>query len=278
MNWLFVPQASQSSPYRRAGSDIWLAIPPVLENACGMEISMKILGIESSAVTASVAIITDEVLTAEYTINYKKTHSQTLLPMIDEICKMTETDIGTVDLIAVSIGPGSFTGLRIGAATGKGIALATKCDMVAVPTLKAMAYNFYGNTGAVICPVMDARRKHLYTALYRFNHNNELECLMDKSLLSYEELCGKLNGMKDDIHTDIIFTGDGIDVARDYFDEELTCDYNYAPAHLRSQKAGSVAMAALDMYKAGEVTDAAHLSPDYLRPSQAERERMNSNE
>lgn len=101
---------------------------------------------------------------------------------------------------------------------------------------------------------------------------------MDKSLLSYEEFCGKLNGMKDDIHTDIIFTGDGIDVARDYFDEELTCDYNYAPAHLRSQKAGSVAMAALDMYKAGEVTDAAHLSPDYLRPSQAERERMNSNE
>ena len=90
-------QASQSRPYRRAGSDIWLAIPPVLENACGMEISMRILGIESSAVTASVAIITDEVLTAEYTINYKKTHSQTLLPMIDEICKMTETDIGTVD-------------------------------------------------------------------------------------------------------------------------------------------------------------------------------------
>lgn len=85
---------------------------------------MRILAIESSAVTASVAILTDDVLTAEYTVNYKKTHSQTLLPMIDEICKMTETEPESFDLIAVSQGPGSFTGLRIGAATGKGIALA----------------------------------------------------------------------------------------------------------------------------------------------------------
>ena len=81
---------------------------------------MSILAIESSAVTASVAILTDDVLTAEYTVNYKKTHSQTLLPMIDEICKMTETEPESFDLIAVSQGPGSFTGLRIGAATGKG--------------------------------------------------------------------------------------------------------------------------------------------------------------
>ena len=102
---------------------------------------MRILAIESSAVTASVAILTDDVLTAEYTVNYKKTHSQTLLPMIDEICKMTETEPESFDLIAVSQGPGSFTGLRIGAATGKGIALALDKKMVAVPTLKAMAYN-----------------------------------------------------------------------------------------------------------------------------------------
>ena len=84
---------------------------------------MRILAIESSAVTASVAILTDDVLTAEYTVNYKKTHSQTLLPMIDEICKMTETEPESFDLIAVSQGPGSFTGLRIGAATGKGLSL-----------------------------------------------------------------------------------------------------------------------------------------------------------
>ena len=93
---------------------------------------MKILAIESSAVTASVAIMSEELLTAEYTINYKKTHSQTLLPMIDEICKMTETDVKDIDYYAVSVGPGSFTGLRIGAATGKGLALATDKDMIAV--------------------------------------------------------------------------------------------------------------------------------------------------
>ena len=109
---------------------------------------MRILAIESSAVTASVAILTDDVLTAEYTVNYKKTHSQTLLPMIDEICKMTETEPESFDLIAVSQGPGSFTGLRIGAATGKGIALALDKKMVAVPTLKAMAYNVSPSSNA----------------------------------------------------------------------------------------------------------------------------------
>lgn len=97
---------------------------------------MKVLAIESSAVTASVAIMTEDTLIAEYTINYKKTHSQTLLPMIDEICRMTETDVSDIDIVAVSDGPGSFTGLRIGAATGKGIALAKDKPMVAVPSLR----------------------------------------------------------------------------------------------------------------------------------------------
>jgi len=118
---------------------------------------MKVLAIESSAVTASVAIMTEDTLIAEYTINYKKTHSQTLLPMIDEICRMTETDVSDIDIVAVSDGPGSFTGLRIGAATGKGIALAKDKPMVAVPTLEAMAYNLMGDK-RLICPVMDARR------------------------------------------------------------------------------------------------------------------------
>ena len=125
---------------------------------------MKVLAIESSAVTASVAIMTEDTLIAEYTINYKKIHSQTLLPMIDEICRMTETDVSDIDIVAVSDGPGSFTGLRIGAATGKGIALAKDKPMVAVPTLEAMAYNLMGDK-RLICPVMDARRQHLYTDL-----------------------------------------------------------------------------------------------------------------
>ena len=170
---------------------------------------MKVLAIESSAVTASVAIMTEDTLIAEYTINYKKTHSQTLLPMIDEICRMTETDVSDIDIVAVSDGPGSFTGLRIGAATGKGIALAKNKPMVAVPTLEAMAYNLIGDD-RLICPVMDARRKHLYTGLYRFN-GGKLEVVSKQCLIPYEELVDMLNKKNENV----VFVGDGIDVAGD---------------------------------------------------------------
>lgn len=118
---------------------------------------MRVLGIESSSLVASVAIVTDGILTAEYTVNLKKTHSQTLLPMIDEVIRMLEIELDTIDAIAVSGGPGSFTGLRIGSATAKGLGLAMKKPLIHVPTVDAMAYNLYG-TDALICPIMDARR------------------------------------------------------------------------------------------------------------------------
>ena len=132
---------------------------------------MKILAIESSSLVASVAVTEDGVTVAEYTVNFKKTHSQTLLPMIDQIAAMTELDMDSVDAIAVSGGPGSFTGLRIGSATAKGLGLALKKPLIHVPTLDAMAWNLYGASG-LICPVMDARRNQVYTGLYRF----EMDC------------------------------------------------------------------------------------------------------
>ena len=171
---------------------------------------MRILGLDSSGIVASVAVVEDDVLVAEYTINYKKTHSQTLLPMIDEICRMTETDVSDIDIVAVSDGPGSFTGLRIGAATGKGIALAKNKPMVAVPTLEAMAYNLIGDD-RLICPVMDARRKHLYTGLYRFN-GGKLEVVSKQCLIPYEELADKLNATNENE----VFVGYGITVAGTY--------------------------------------------------------------
>ncbi len=116
---------------------------------------------------ASVAVVEDDVLVAEYTINYKKTHSQTLLPMLDEIVKMTELDLESIDAIAVAAGPGSFTGLRIGSATAKGLGLALKKPLVAIPTVEGLAYNLYDTPG-LICPIMDARRKQVYTGIYRF--------------------------------------------------------------------------------------------------------------
>ena len=142
---------------------------------------MKILGIESASLTASAAIWEDDLLTAEYTVNYKKTHSQTLLPMIDEIVTMTETDLETLDAIAVSGGPGSFTGLRIGSATAKGLGLALQKPLIHVPTLDAMAYEHFG-TDRVICPMLDARRSQVYCGLYE--HHDEFKVLKPQAALT----------------------------------------------------------------------------------------------
>ena len=125
---------------------------------------MKILAIDSSGLVASVAIIEDDNMLAEYTVNYKKTHSQTLLPMLDEIGKMIDLDLQTIDAIAVAAGPGSFTGLRIGSATAKGLGLALNKPLVSIPTVDGLAYNLYG-TDKLICPLMDARRNQVYTGI-----------------------------------------------------------------------------------------------------------------
>ena len=153
---------------------------------------MRILGIESASLVASVAIVTDDVITAEYTVNQKKTHSQTLLPMIDEIVKMLEVPLESIDAIAVSGGPGSFTGLRIGSATAKGLGLALGKPLIHVPTLDATAYNLYG-AGALICPIMDARRNQVYTGVYRFRE--EFEILREQDAMDMGELLEVLNGL-----------------------------------------------------------------------------------
>jgi tRNA threonylcarbamoyladenosine biosynthesis protein TsaB len=230
-----------------------------------METKMKILAIESSAVTASVAILTDETVTAEYTINYKKTHSQTLLPMIDQICQMTETDVDTLDLIGVSVGPGSFTGLRIGVATAKGIALAKKIPVAPVPTLEAMAYNFAG-TEAAVCTVMDARRDHVYGAVYHFE-DGKLVCDVEQGL--YENL--KMAELLNDFGKNVVIMGDGVGVM-DKVRTAITCEFQYAAPNMNTQRAASVALLAKQMYNEGRAVAGSAVVPDYIRPSQAERE------
>ena len=133
---------------------------------------MRVLAIDSSGLTATVAIVEDDQTIAEYTTNYKKTHSQTLLPMIDEMVKMVDADLASIDAIAVSGGPGSFTGLRIGSATAKGLGLALDKPLIHVPTVEAMAYSMYGCED-IICPIMDARRKQVYTGLYSFAYGEK---------------------------------------------------------------------------------------------------------
>lgn len=226
---------------------------------------MKILGIESSSLVASVAIVTDEVLTAEYTVNFKKTHSQTLLPMLDEVCKMLELDLNTVDAIVVSGGPGSFTGLRIGSATAKGLGLALEKPLIHVPTVDAMAYNLYG-TSALICPIMDARRNQVYTGLYHFE--DAFEVVKEAYASDICELAEELNGMGERV----IFLGDGVPVYEEILRERMAVPYSFAPAHANRQRGASVAALGAHYYEMGKTESAAEHAPDYLRKAQAERE------
>lgn len=228
---------------------------------------MKILGIDSSGIVASVAVVEDDTLLAEYTVNYKKTHSQTLLPMLDEVSKMTELELDTVDAIAVAAGPGSFTGLRIGSATAKGLGLALKKPLVAVPTADALAYNLYDVKG-LVCPVMDARRNQVYTGIYRFE-NHRLSVVKEQFAADIRELLSKLN----ETGEEVTFLGDGVPVFRRIIEENLRVPYSFAPAHVNRQRAAAVAALGEVYYKEGRMETAMEHTPDYLRVSQAERER-----
>ena len=180
---------------------------------------MKILALDSSGLVASVAVVSDDNLIGEYTINYKKTHSQTLLPMLDEVAKMTELDLKTIDFIAVSAGPGSFTGLRIGSATAKGLGLALDIPLAAVPTVDALAYNLYG-CEQLICPMMDARRGQVYTGIYTFV-NGEMQVIQEQGAISVEELAGRLKEECEKYGKKVVLLGDGVPVYREKVQEIL---------------------------------------------------------
>ncbi len=228
---------------------------------------MKLLAIDSSGLVASVAIIEDNNLLGEYTINYKKTHSQTLLPMLDEVAKMIELDKASLDAIAVSAGPGSFTGLRIGSATAKGLGLALNKPLIHVPTVDALAYNLWG-TDKLICPLMDARRQQVYTGLYEFAEN-EFHILLEQCAIGIDEIIEKVNAMG----RPVIFLGDGIDVLAEEIKEHCKVPFSFAPAGMNKQRAASVALLGKELYEKGKTVSAAEHAPDYLRLSQAERER-----
>ena len=229
---------------------------------------MKILALDSSGLVASVAIVSDDDLIGEYTVNYKKTHSQTLLPMLDEVAKMVELDLSTIDVIAVSAGPGSFTGLRIGSATAKGLALALNKEIVAVPTVDALAYNMWGCRD-LVCPLMDARRNQAYTGLYRFS-DGKMDTLIKQCVVQIDEIIDKINkeGQK------VIFLGDGVPVFKEYIRENITVPYDFAPAMCNKQRASAVACLGQILFGEGKAVPAYEHKPEYLRLSQAERERQ----
>ena len=236
---------------------------------------MKILAIDSSGLTASAAILEDDLMIAEYTITHKKTHSQTLLPMIDIILQTLQIDLQEMDAIAVAKGPGSFTGLRIGSATAKGLAFVLKKPIIPVPTVDALAYNLYGIT-ALICPLMDARRNQAYTGIYTFSqkeHAMEFQVVLEQKAVALEDILAEVNQLASDRKTNVIFLGDGVPIFKNQIQQQIKVPYSFAPEHCRRQRAGAVGTLGLYYYKKGQFEPAEAHVPEYLRLSQAERER-----
>ena len=261
---------------------------------------MKILGIDSSGMTASVAIVTDDQLMAEFTINNKRTHSETLLPMIDKMMNMAEVQPEELTAIAIASGPGSFTGLRIGAATAKGLALALDIPIVPVPTLEGLAYNLSGEKRLVVS-VMDARRNEVYAGAYEVDDTvgvceadgentavagesmeNDgaadddvkrscgLKTVLAEEALPVTELFNELNKLG----REVIFVGDGIPVIKKILAEEgLTVPYSFASVQNERQRGASIAYLGKKYFEVGKAVNSDDFAPEYLRKSQAERVR-----
>lgn len=227
---------------------------------------MKVLAIDTSTVIASVALMDDEKLLGEYSINNKKTHSQKLMVMINEIMRNLDLNPSDIDVFAASIGPGSFTGLRIGVTTVKALAFATNKPVVGVPTLDALAYNIV-TSKFMICPILDARNNQVFTALYEAK-GKKLERITEYLGIPVSELVQiiRQNNKR------VIFTGDAVDLHKEYFRSELGENCEFAPLGNRLQRGASVAELAIMMAKEGKMVSSFELVPFYLRKSQAERE------
>lgn len=226
---------------------------------------MTILAIDSSAKAASVCIANEEKIIGEFFINTSLTHSQTLMPMTEQLLKNTEMTIDEVDAIAVNAGPGSFTGVRIGVAAAKGLAFPKNLPCVSVSTLESMAYNLLG-TDCVVCAVMDARCSQVYNAMFRIK-GETVERLTDDIALSLSDLLLEFK------QTDkrILIVGDGAEITYDFLKNEAS-NAVLAPKNRRTQTASSVALAAFQKLFEGKTQTAAELMPIYLRLPQAQRE------
>ncbi len=238
---------------------------------------MKILGIDTSGLVGAVAVADGDTLVSQFSIQYKTTHSEILMPMLDDICRKINLDLKSIDAIAVAKGPGSFTGLRIGSATAKGLALALDVPIIPVPTVDGIAYNLYG-LEKIICPMMDARRNQVYTGLYTFvpstsedkgcERSFDMQVIHEQFATSIDDIAEKIN----EIGKPVVLLGDGIPVYHDKLEELLKVPYSVAPMHQNRQNAAALIALAAKYASEGRIVSADEFAPDYLRLSQAERE------
>ena len=226
---------------------------------------MKVLAIDTSSVVATCAVLDEEKLLGEYTLNQDMTHSERLIPMIKTLMDSLKLKPEDIDLFAGSVGPGSFTGLRIGLATIKGLAHVVDKSVIGISTLEALAFNvpFDG----IVIPIMDARRDRVYTGIYRWE-NGKLLNIMEPTILNIDELLD----IVDSKYEKVLFNGDGTLVFKDRIDEKLKDKALYAPISLNMAKASSIGELALLKWEEGCQENYFNLSPDYLRESQAQRQ------
>ena len=225
---------------------------------------MNILSIDSSSTIATCAIVSEKGILGEYTLSNKREHSVILMELITEVLKNCNLDINDIDGFAVSKGPGSFTGLRIGMATIKGLSFGSNKPYVSISTLDALAYTMSHFDG-IVCPVMDALRDSVYTCVYKCK-NGEMEKLIDHSAMDLDELSNFLNNTSEKI----MFVGEGLSKHQDYFSQNVKNSF-FAPNHLSLIRASSLGEIGLKLIEKGEVDDE-NSSPLYIKKPQAERE------
>ena len=228
---------------------------------------MTILGVDSSSEPMSVALAEDGRIISEYYLSLGLTHSETLMCVLNEMLRQTGTDLRDIDAVAVTSGPGSFTGLRIGSGTVKGIADALDIPIIGVPTLEVMAFNIY-DKDSLIVPMLDARRRNVYAGAYAYE-GEELKEKLPQCITGITELLLKIP----DWGKRTVFTGDAEERFRDEIEKELKVPFSFAPPHIRNQRAGALCVLALKRYNAGEIMKAGDFKPDYIKATHAEEER-----
>jgi tRNA threonylcarbamoyladenosine biosynthesis protein TsaB len=227
---------------------------------------MRILAIDTSSSAATVAVMNEEKLESEIFLNYKLQHSVMLFPMIEDVLKMLQITTEDIDAVAVSGGPGSFTGLRIGVAAAKGIAQGGNKKFVAISSLDSMAFQQVGFDG-IICPIMDALRDNVYTGLFTWQ-GGELFKIKDYDALHIEELLAILEQREEKV----MFCGDAVKLHTAVIEERLKEKACFSPLSSTMPKASSIAELALIKLKSGDEDSIYTYSPIYIRKSQAERE------
>ena len=227
-------------------------------SVCGM----KVLGVNTSTIFGSVGLVDTDRVLGEYALNIPVTHSERLMTSIDRLLTDTKVPLEEIEGFSVTLGPGSFTGLRIGISAIKGFAFATGRPVAGVSTLEALALNAF-NSASTVCPILDARKKETYAALFRAEPSRRLKRLTPDMVISPRDLV-------EEIHGPVVFLGDGVEVYGDFLRRKIGRKASFVPPELNYVHGTVVARMGLKLILKGKTLDLANLVPHYIRRSEAE--------